>query len=204
MPRSSHHPRKRSKASSAVHQGSGSSPSAGSHQLGESAPSEPCSPVLPVPAANELAEDPAVGVAGCVCSVCCVGHGNDALRFHVGCVVRGVLHQLWQMVGGTPWSGRSGEVAFGRFVPSWRSEARLFINRAPSWQPSWRGQAIRSTFGNIFFAFRSLSRNCVPQSCGFVETGRACRYGPEKIFPKVERTSRELARRACPGHALHV
>ena len=57
MPRSSHQPRKRSKASSAVHQGSGSSPSAGSHQLGESAPSDPCSPVLPVPAANELAED---------------------------------------------------------------------------------------------------------------------------------------------------
>lgn len=63
MPRSSHQPRKRSKASSAVHQGSGSSPSAGSHQLGESAPSEPCSPVLPVPAANELAEDPAVAAA---------------------------------------------------------------------------------------------------------------------------------------------
>ncbi|SCI05477.1 Uncharacterised protein [uncultured Collinsella sp.] len=49
--------------------------------------------------------------------------------------------------------GPGGEVAFGRFVPSWRSEARLFINRAPSWQPSWRGQAIRSTFGNIFLLF---------------------------------------------------
>lgn len=57
------------------------------------------------------------------------------------------------MVGGTPWGGPSGEVTFRRFVPSWRSEARLFINRAPSWQLSWREQAIRSTFGNIFLHF---------------------------------------------------
>ena len=96
MPRSSHQPRKRSKASSAVHQGSGSSPSAGSHQLGESAPSEPCSPVLPVPAANELAEDPAVAAAdafavsavlamemmpfgfalGASCVACCINYGR--------------------------------------------------------------------------------------------------------------------------------
>lgn len=45
------------------------------------------------------------------------------------------------------------EVTFGRFVPSWRSEARLFVNRASSWQLSWRGQDIRSTFGNIFLLF---------------------------------------------------
>lgn len=45
------------------------------------------------------------------------------------------------------------EMTFGRFVPSWRSEARLFINRVLSWQPSWRGQDIRSTFGNIFLLF---------------------------------------------------
>ena len=184
MPRSSHQPRKRSKASSAVHQGSGSSPSAGSHQLWRKRAERAVLAGAAGAGGKRAGRRPGGGSGGCVCSVCCVGHGNDALRFHVGCVVRGVLHQLWQMVGGTPWSGRSGEVAFGRFVPSWRSEARLFINRAPSWQPSWRGQAIRSTFGNIFFAFRPLSRNCVPQSCGFVETGRACRYGLEKIFPK--------------------
>ena len=51
---------------------------------------------------------PSGGRGGCVCSVCCVGHGNDALRFRVRCVVRGVLHQLWQMVDGTPWAAPVG------------------------------------------------------------------------------------------------
>ena len=59
-------------------------------------------------------------------------------------------------------------------------------------------------FWEHLFAFRPLSRNFNPQSCGFAEAGRACRYGLDKVFPKVERTSWGLARRACPGPALHV
>lgn len=198
MPRSSHQPRKRSKASSAVHQGSGSSPSAGSHQLGERAPSEPCSPVLPVPAANELAEDPAVAAADAFAVSAVLAMEMMPFGFALGasCVACCINYGRWL-------TERHGVAPAGR----WRSGD---LSRAGGPRPVYSSIACPhgSRVGAVklfvsllgtFFAFRPLSRNCNPQSCSFAEAGRACRYGLEKIFPKVERTSWGLARRACPG-----
>ena len=83
------------------------------------------------------------------------------------------------------------EMTFGRFVPSWRSEARLFINRVLSWQPSWRGQDIRSTFGNFFSTNRGYSSFVLtkPQDSFHVVSEYSRHL--KKIFPIVERTLQE-------------
>ena len=71
MPRLLVHSKKRSKAWSGVSHGSGSLPSSGSHQVGESAPSEPNSASVPVPPENELAAPAPETVLAAVSVVVC-------------------------------------------------------------------------------------------------------------------------------------